>query len=206
MATLTKPLALSAALIAAALALSACSSPSGSSSMPGMDHGSAPMATASASAPAAADRPFNDADVMFAQMMVPHHEQAVSMADAVLAKPGLDPRVVSLATRIKDTQQPEIGKLRSWLRAWSQPTSPAAGHTMDGMTSQDDMSKLSAAEGPTAAKLFLSQMIAHHEGALTMAKTEASGGKSPDAVAMAKSVVDSQGAEITEMKALLASL
>jgi uncharacterized protein (DUF305 family) len=144
-------------------------------------------------------------DVMFARMMVPHHEQAVSMSDAVPAKPGLDPRVASLATRIKDSQQPEIGKLRSWLTAWNQPTSPAAGHGMDGM-SQDDMSKLSAAEGPDAAKLFLSQMIAHHEGALTMAKTETASGKSPDAVATAKSAVDSQGAEIMEMKALLASL
>lgn len=209
----TKRHLLAPLVLTAGLALAGCSgsspepgtgqgsaSPTMSSSMEGMPGmGSTPSASAGAA--------FNGADAMFAQTMLPHHQQAVAMSEALLAKAGIDPRVVSLATRIKSEQQPEIDRLRSWLGAWGQPpATPAPGQSMDGMMGPDEMAKLDAAQGPTAGRLFLTQMTAHHQGAVAMARTEASGGKNPDAVAMAKSIVDSQSAEVTEMKALLASL
>jgi uncharacterized protein (DUF305 family) len=209
-------LGLSAVALVSGLALAGCSSSgsgsgssaSGGSDMSGMNHGSMPMsATPSASTTAGT---FNDADVMFAQMMIPHHQQAVEMSDDVLGKSGVDGRVTSLAQKIKAAQQPEIAQLTSWLgtRGKPAPSSSAAmtGMGEDGMMSSDDMAKLKSADGSTASKLFLSQMIAHHEGAVAMAKTEASSGSDAKAVAMAKSIVDSQTAEITEMKGLLASL
>lgn len=205
-------LGLSAVALVSALALAACSTSgsttSSGSGMAGMDHGSMPMSAAPSASTTAGT--FNDADVMFAQMMVPHHQQAVEMSDDVLGKGGVDGRVTALAQKIKAAQQPEITQLTSWLSAWSKPvpSSSAAmsGMGEDGMMSSDDMAKLKAADGPTASKLFLSQMIAHHEGAVAMAKTETASGSDAKAVAMAKSIVDSQRAEITQMKALLASL
>ena len=83
----------------------------------------------------------------------------------------------------------------------------AAGHGMgDGMMGDDDLKKLDEAQGTAAAKLFLSQMIAHHDGAVMMAKTEISYGKGPDAVNLSKAIVTSQEAEIQEIQGLLAGL
>jgi uncharacterized protein (DUF305 family) len=212
-------LVLSAVALVSGLALAGCStsassgssgsssSNSSSSGMAGMDHGSMPMTPVSA-APSSGG--FNDADVMFAQMMIPHHRQAVEMSDIVLAKTGVDSRVTALAQKIKAAQQPEIDELTSWLSAWGKPAPSSSSHSMegmgDGMMSSDDMAKLKAVDGSAASKLFLSQMIDHHEGAVEMAKTEASSGSDAKAVAMAKSIVETQTAEIAEMKALLASL
>ena len=61
---------------------------------------------------------FNDADVMFAQMMIPHHQQAVEMSDLILDKSGIDPEVKALAEQIKGAQQPEIDTMNGWLKAW----------------------------------------------------------------------------------------
>ncbi|WP_346960496.1 DUF305 domain-containing protein [uncultured Arthrobacter sp.] len=199
-----KILTLSAAAIAAAIALAGCSTGSGGS-MPGMNMGGSGMSTDSA--PAASDH--NAADTMFTQGMIPHHTQAVEMSDLILKKQGIDPKVTTLATRIKAAQAPEIEKMTGWLKQWNEPAQMAGGD-MSGMTSgtmsSDDMTKLDAAQGTEAAKLYLTQMIAHHQGAVTMAKTEESTGKSADAVALSKSIATSQAAEIEEMKKLLAAL
>lgn len=77
---------------------------------------------------------------------------------------------------------------------------------MDGMMSPADMDALKNANGIEASKLFLTGMIKHHEGALTMAETEIKIGQFPDAVAMAKSILESQQNEIDTMKELLKSL
>ncbi|UUL75654.1 DUF305 domain-containing protein [Pseudarthrobacter sp. Fe7] len=205
-----KTLTISAAAIAAAIALSGCSGSgsgsSDSSGMPGMNHGG--MATSASAAPAASD--FNDADTMFAQMMIPHHAQAVAMSETILKKEGIPAQVTDLATKIKTAQAPEIQKMTAWLQSWGQPTEAPthsmAGHSMSGMMSVDDMAKLDAAQGTEAAKLFLTQMIAHHEGAVDMAKTETTAGKNTDAVQLSKDIVSTQQAEIQEMKNLLATL
>jgi len=163
------------------------------------------MGMSSSSAPAASDH--NAADTMFTQGMIPHHAQAVEMSDMMLKKQGMDARITALATKIKAAQAPEIEQMTGWLKSWNEPTQMASGHGMgDGMMGDDDLKKLDTAQGSEAAKLFLTQMIAHHQGAVAMATTEISQGRNPDAIQLSKAIVTSQTAEIQEMKGLLASL
>ncbi|WP_141865268.1 DUF305 domain-containing protein [Arthrobacter sp. SLBN-53] len=149
----------------------------------------------------------NGDDVAFAQHMIPHHSQAVEMVDILLAKPDVDPRVVTLAEQIRAAQAPEIEQMQGWLDQWGNPPMPAMDHgSMDGMVSPADIEKLRAAPGPEATKLFLEQMIGHHEGAVTMAQSEIDGGQYPQAVDLARAIIDSQQKEIDEMKSILDSL
>ena len=190
-------LALITAAAATALALSGCAG-----GMSGMDMSSeAPTASETA----AAD--FNGADVTFAQMMIPHHEQAVEMSDTLLAKDGIDERVVELATQIKDAQQPEIDQLREWLDDWGQEESDMGGMNHGGgMMSEDDMAALENATGADATRLFLEQMTVHHEGAIEMAEAEVQDGENADAKAMAETIVATQTEEVALMQELLATL
>ncbi|ALG85381.1 DUF305 domain-containing protein [Gordonia phthalatica] len=148
----------------------------------------------------------NDADVMFAQMMLPHHEQAIVMSDIILGKKDIPENVTAMAKQIKDAQGPEITTLKGWLKGWNAPVDAPMDHEMDGMLSDADLDKLRAANGTEAAKLFLTQMIEHHEGAVDMAEEQIETGKNADAVEMARSIVDSQQKEIDEMKAMLKGL
>ena len=150
----------------------------------------------------------NDADVMFAQMMIPHHEQAIEMSDVVLARPDADPQVAELATQIKAAQAPEIEELDGWLDTWgAERTAEHAGHAgMDGMMTEEDLQALGAATGPDGDRLFLEQMVAHHEGAVEMAQAQVESGEDAGAVEMAQTIVDTQAAEIETMKQLLASM
>lgn len=190
----THQLALVTAVAAAtALALSGCA---GGTSGTDMSSEEAPTTEAAAS--------FNGADVTFAQMMIPHHEQAVEMSDTLLAKDGIDEQVRDLATQIKDAQQPEIDQLKDWLSDWGQEEADMGGMNHGGgMMSEDDMTALDDATGADAARLFLEQMTAHHEGAIGMAEAEVKNGENAEAKAMADSVVATQTEEITLMQDLL---
>ncbi|QNG20658.1 DUF305 domain-containing protein [Rhodococcus triatomae] len=153
----------------------------------------------------------NEADVAFTRGMIPHHEQAVEMSDVILAKDGIDPRVTALAEQIRAAQAPEIETLTGWLTDWGvagtdDSTGGHEGHDMDGMMSEQDMRALEQAEGTEAARLFLTQMIVHHEGAVAMADTEIQEGEFPDAVEMARTIAQTQQQEITAMEELLATL
>ncbi|MET3901748.1 DUF305 domain-containing protein [Paenarthrobacter sp. 4246] len=195
------------AALAALLALAGCASNPGSGSMPGMDHGSS--GTSISPSANSSDAGHNAADTMFAQMMIPHHSQAVEMSDVMLAKADIPASITNLAVKIKDAQAPEIEKMTGWLNSWNVPvmgSSGHGGHGMDGMLSEADLQKLRDAHGVEAAKLFLTQMIAHHEGAVTMAKTEIAQGKNPEAVQLGKDIVTAQEAEIREMRDLLTGL
>jgi uncharacterized protein (DUF305 family) len=193
-----RTLALAASFLSLALALAGCSTTSQSMPM-GSSHSPSSQASASTT--------FNDPDIAFATGMIPHHQQAVEMADIVLAKTGVDSRVTDLAKKIKAEQDPEIVTMTGWLKTWGQP-SPSAmgGMTMNGMMSQDDMDALTKASGPDSSKLFLHQMIQHHQGAIDMANEELTTGKNADALALAKGIVSSQTAEIATMNRLLDSL
>lgn len=197
-----KFLALSATAVAAVIALTGCSTGTGED-MPGMDH-SASATTSQTTAVTGGEH--NSADTMFAQMMIPHHEQAVEMSEIMLAKTGLDPKIETLSQEIKAAQAPEIQKMTAWLTGWGEPTATSGSHGMDGMMTESDLDKLTAAQGTELSKLFLTQMIAHHEGAVKMADTEVTDGKNADAVALAKDIVSSQESEIKEMQDLLATL
>ncbi|WP_288468193.1 DUF305 domain-containing protein [uncultured Curtobacterium sp.] len=194
--TTTRTLAIAAAL-SFGLTLAGCST----SNNTGSDAGSSATSSSAASA-------HNDQDVMFAQMMLPHHEQAVEMSDVLLAKgDGVDPDVADLAEQIKAEQGPEITQLTSWLKDWDADSSMSGmDHSMSGMMSDSDMSDLDQASAKHAGKLFLQQMVQHHEGAVDMAKTEVAEGGNTDAVAMARSIVSSQTEQITQMQDMLASM
>ncbi len=201
---------LPAAAVAAVIGLTGCSS-NDMSNMPGMDHGStsapAPSASTGTATPAAG--PHNNADVMFAAMMIPHHQQAIEMADLVLAKDGINTEVTDLATQIKAAQGPEITQMSGWLTGWGM--SPSSSMPMDrdmggGMMSQADMDDLEKATGDEAARLFLAGMIEHHNGAITMAQQEVTNGQNPDAKQLAQDIIDAQKAEIVTMNRLLDQL
>lgn len=160
----------------------------------------------------------SEADVMFAQMMIPHHEQAIEMSDIILSKDDVPADVTSLAEEIKAAQGPEIAQLTDWLEQWGEPTQPegmdmdmdmGGDHDMsqmEGMLSDEDLQQLSDAPGPEAAELFLNQMIAHHEGAVAMAEDQVENGTYPPAVDLAQTIIDTQQQEIDTMQQMLDSM
>jgi len=131
------------------------------------------------------------------------------MSDMMLSKQDIPADVKDLAARIKAAQGPEIELMTGWLERWNMPTqlpSGSSGHGMAGMMGAEEMAKLSDAQGTDAARLFLEQMIIHHEGAIVMAKAETAGGKDTAAVQLSKDIVAAQEAEIKEMQQLLTTL
>ncbi|MFE9503371.1 DUF305 domain-containing protein [Streptomyces anthocyanicus] len=196
-----------AAAGAAALVLAAC----GGS---GDDDGSAGhgghAATASSSAPASASASqgqHNAADVAFAKGMIPHHRQAVEMADLAPDR-AQSAEVKKLAADIKKAQDPEIKTLSGWLTSWGEEV-PAEGamdhsmHDMAGMMTAEEMTELENASGKAFDTAFMEMMIKHHEGAVDMAKTEQADGAYGPAKKMAGEIIDSQSAEIEQMNELL---
>jgi len=142
---------------------------------------------------------FSADDQMFAAMMIPHHEQAIEMADIALGK-SADPEILALANEIKAAQGPEIEQMKSW---GSSKTGSHAGHMMDeGMLSYDEMAQLKDANGAEFDRLFLEGMIKHHQGAIQMADMIIDS-VNEEAALLGKNIVDSQSAEIERMKQLL---
>ncbi|CAM5455472.1 MULTISPECIES: DUF305 domain-containing protein [Leifsonia] len=192
-----KTMALASGALTTALILAGCANtPTAGHS--GMEMGMGSSSTSSATSG------HNDADVSFAQSMVMHHQQAIEMSDMVLDKSDVNPKVTELAQKIKDAQKPEIDRMNGWLKTWNAST--GMSHDMGGMMSESDMSDLKHASGADAGKLFLTQMITHHQGAIEMANEETKTGTNTDAVALAKKIVTDQTAEIAKMKSLLGSL
>jgi uncharacterized protein (DUF305 family) len=197
-----------AVAVTAALALAACGDSADTT-----QHGDHTAGTA-ASAASAASAAHNAADVMFAQMMIPHHQQALEMAVLARTRAG-NSQVKALAAKIEAAQQPEIQTMKGWLKAWGAPLqdpSGGMGHgsmghgSMPGMMTDADMAKLKAATGTAFDRMFLELMIAHHTGAIEMAETELAQGQNPDAKALAEEIRAAQTAEITAMRALLKTL
>jgi uncharacterized protein (DUF305 family) len=195
---------LTGAAVTTALLLSACGGGDHETSGDtGMNHGAA---AAPASAAASAGATFNDADFMFAQMMIPHHQEAVEMA-AMADSRAADAKVKDLAAKIKAAQQPEIDTMTGWLTAWGAAPMPGMtggmDHGMPGAMSKADMAALKDAKGAAFDKQFLTMMITHHEGAITMAQDEVKEGSNTDAKALAQTIVADQQAEIATMKTIL---
>jgi len=172
--------------------------------MGGKSSSATPVAGAT---PATGDK--NEADTLFATMMIPHHAQAVVMADLAV-KQATDPKVKALAARIKGAQGPEIARMSGWLTGWGVPVPAGDGSDMSGMhgmggdtggmMSTQQMTDLGAAKGSAFDQMWVQMMIQHHEGAVVMAKTELANGANPEAKQLAQAIIDGQSAEITEMK------
>ncbi len=196
-----KTLALASMLLAGALALTAC----------GEDADSA-----------AGSAGHNEADVTFAQDMIPHHAQAVHMAEMAIENAESE-EVRALAEDISAAQEPEIKTMTSWLENWDEEvpdTSMMSGDMddmegmdmedmedmdMPGMMSSEEMKGLDAASGSAFDQMFLTMMIEHHEGAIEQAQTEQADGEDDEAVDLAAEIEQAQTEEIATMEELLAS-
>ncbi|MFD6274638.1 DUF305 domain-containing protein [Streptomyces sp. NPDC060209] len=189
---------------AASLVLAACGSSDDASG--GHDgHGS----SSSASSPAPATQgQHNAADAAFAKGMIPHHRQAVEMADLAPGR-AESAEIKKLAEEIKEAQDPEIKTLSGWLTSWGEqvPAEGAMDHSMHGsgggMMTPEEMDSLKQASGKAFNTAFMEMMIKHHEGAVEMAKTQKADGAFPEAKTMADAIITSQTAEIATMNSLL---
>ena len=145
---------------------------------------------------------FGGTEVMFAQMMIKHHEQALEMGK-LAASHAFSPEVKTLAADIVAEQGPEITKMKSWLTEAGASLDMGHMMSMDGLLSTAQMAALKEATGKTFDKLFLSGMIAHHQGAIVMAKTVV-GSSNPEVAALGEAVIASQTKQIELMQSLLA--
>ena len=162
-------------------------------------------------ASAGASRAHNDADVRFARQMIPHHAQALEMVDLAEGRP-LSSDVGALAESIRAAQTPEIKQMSGWLREWGERvpsimadhgSGGAAGMlSMEGMMSEQDMIDLAEASDSTFQQMWLSMMIEHHAGAITMAQAEERNGEFDPAIAVARSIASSQQKQIRTMERL----
>ena len=148
---------------------------------------------------------YSDADVMFMQMMIPHHQQAVDMGTLAETR-AVNAEVKDLAMQIKDEQRPEIVQMQGLLQ--DAGASETMGHhmTMDGMLSDSEYSALEKANGAEFDRLYLEGMIAHHEGAIQMAKNAIAGNKNSIVKDLCDRIISSQQDQITYMKDLLTKL
>jgi uncharacterized protein (DUF305 family) len=181
-------------VVAGALLLTACG---GSHDMSDMD-----MVTPSGTTGATAE------DAMFAQMMIPHHEQAVVMATLAETR-AASPEIVDLAAEIKAAQQPEIDQMTAWLEEWGVPVMSGdeamgdhGGHGMSGMLTQDQLGQLEDASGPEFDRLFAEFMIEHHVGAIDMSEDVVNSQDSRVA-ALATEIITTQQVEIDQLRAFL---
>ncbi len=146
---------------------------------------------------------FSAADVMFAQMMIPHHQQAVEMGEIAISR-ALRPEVLELAKQIANEQAPEIELMQSWLKAAGANEHMDHNMGMDGMLTDEEIETLKAASGAEFDRLYLEGMIAHHEGAIAMAE-DVVDSKNPEVAKLAAAIIESQTAQIVQMKELLAN-
>lgn len=167
-------------LVAASLALAGCAGTWGEPDETSIDEG------------------HNSVDVMFAQMMIPHHDDAIAMGRYLQQSDGVNPDVDTLAGDIIEAQVRENADMNTWLgeREYPQVTS-APGRIND--------QSLGGASPAEVEKVFLTEMIAHHEHGVEMARSAAQRGESPTMTDLAQTMVDDQSEEIESMRDLLAT-
>ncbi|MFD5771141.1 DUF305 domain-containing protein [Streptomyces sp. NPDC127049] len=148
------------------------------------------------------ERP-NGADFRYVQMMIVHHRQALTMTALAPGRAGSSP-VEKLAERIAAAQQPEIGAMEGWLKTHGGPRDQGehAHHSMPGMATEAQLAELKAAKGAAFDKLFVTLMVTHHEGAVTMAAEALGQGNNIQVEEMANDVIAQQTAEINRMRSL----
>ena len=150
------------------------------------------------------DSEFSNTDVMFAQMMIPHHQQAVDMGTLAETR-AKDAEVKALAAQIKSEQAPEIAQMKSWLEIANAGMDMGHDMGMEGMLSQEDFAALESATDTEFDRLFVAGMIAHHEGAVDMAKMVLNS-SNVEAKSLGEAIVESQTKQIEELKSILKRL
>ena len=200
-----------AAVAVATIALSGCA---GLGVSEGRYGSNAPVRTATVG-------DYTTQELMFAYMMIPHHEQALEMSDLVLAQ-STNPDIRALALAIKAGQEPEITHMKLWLDSSPSITAPGrepgymdhgdmehgemgSAMAMSGMASPEQMAELAGLISPEADELFLRLMIDHHEGALVMVSMIRDS-TNPEVRMLATDITRVQTEEIATMRLLLESL
>ncbi|MCU0297208.1 MAG: DUF305 domain-containing protein [Candidatus Nanopelagicales bacterium] len=200
-----------AAVSVAALAVVGLSACSDTSSQP------APSASPSVSAAATTG---SATEIAFAQGMIPHHQQAIEMADLALdPRADASPQVKALAEQIKGAQDPEIEQMTQWLQQWGAPSAmPGAsediggmdhgghdmgGMTMSGMMTTEQMQQLQQVTGTAFDTMWLQMMVEHHEGAIAMAEQVKAGSTNPEVTSLADAIITGQRTEINTMRGYL---
>jgi len=143
-------------------------------------------------------------EIMFAQMMIPHHQQAIDISNIAL-KTSKDAELLALASTIIKAQTSEIVQMNSWLKDAGATTDMGHSMGMGGMLDDAELSQLTSATGRTFNKLWLEGMIGHHDGAIHMT-TMIADASNPDIKAFGENVVKDQSAQIEQMKAMLKRL
>jgi uncharacterized protein (DUF305 family) len=141
-------------------------------------------------------------EIMFAQSMAPHHQQAIELSNMAL-KNSSNPEVKKLAKAIISAQVREMAQLKYWLTATKSSMNMDHDMGMSGMLPKSSLTTLKKLKGGKFDTVFLQSMIAHHEGALEMVSM-LDGTKNSEAKKIASDIRTGQSAEITLMKKLLA--
>lgn len=150
------------------------------------------------------------ADIMFLQMMIPHHQQAIDMSLMAIAK-SQDAELIALATDIKEGQSAEIIKMKSWLEQSNAGTGMedsmghSMGDSMGGMLTDTELADLNAAIGKNFDLLWLKGMTAHHDGAIHMSQM-IEDAKNSEIKRFGENIVSAQTAQIEQMNAMIARL
>ncbi|QIQ06198.1 DUF305 domain-containing protein [Streptomyces liangshanensis] len=206
--------AVATAVAVAVLALGACDSSDDGTSKPKENKGLGVVAPGKPGEPAktlspeealkaAPDDTPNSADFTYAQMMIAHHSQALEMTELV-PKRAASTAVKRLAERIASAQKPEMDAMAGWLKNNGGAKKPS-GHdhgAMPGMATEEQLAQLRSSKGAAFDELFLTLMITHHQGAITMATEALSSGNNVLVEEMANDVIAQQTSEMARMRAL----
>ena len=148
---------------------------------------------------------YTGADIMFLQMMIPHHQQAIDISNLAM-KSSQDAELIELAKIIARDQAAEIKQMKAWLT--DAGASEDMGHSMDGMggmLNDDELAALSAATGKEFDVLWLKGMTEHHDGAIHMTQM-IEDAQNADIKVFGTKVIKDQSEQIDLMKKMLARL
>jgi uncharacterized protein (DUF305 family) len=149
---------------------------------------------------------YNQIDVWFVRMMIPHHTQALLMA-ALAPACTANPQILAIAERVRAAQAPEVASLKAWLRARSLgEDDPSSGHdhaSMRGMQTPKAMQELAETRGEAFDRRFVAMMSDHHQGAVDMARDVLELGRNLQVEELATGIAVEQTAEIDRLRAIL---
>jgi uncharacterized protein (DUF305 family) len=143
------------------------------------------------------------ADIMFLQMMIPHHQQAVDISELAITR-SKDAELIALATDIRDGQKAEIVQMKSWLREANADIDMghSMGNSMGGMLDDQELADLESASGTNFDLLWLEGMINHHDGALHMS-TMIKDARNSEIKRFGENVISVQTTQIEQMKIMI---
>jgi uncharacterized protein (DUF305 family) len=153
-------------------------------------------------------------DVMFFEMMIPHHQQAVDISDLAISR-SKDTELIELAKKIRNGQAAEIIQMKNWLadagdssmmgHGMNHGMNHSMGDGMGGMLTESELSTLNSLSGSKFDAYWLRGMITHHKGALHMV-TMIRDSNRPEFRNFGKEIVSVQTVEIEQMEKMLSRM